>query len=875
MTFRERLQASRYNLVPDHIIGEVLTKRWADNAIPFVALVVTVATFGSVIPGFFALYSLQESTRQLGEFSLIVTGLTVVMLGGGIDLSVGSIFALSAFAAVATFFILEQPVWLALAASLASGLLFGALNGYLIGFLRLRAFITTLVTFIIGRAAYDILVVSFGSKIQLSMASSDAWDFVGDGTLLSISVPVLAAIALAIVSHVALTRSRPGWHVLAVGGSRRSAYNSGIRVRQTVFLTYVFSGFCSSAAGFLIATRLSGVGPGTGQGMEILALTAAVVGGNSLGGGRGSIAKGLMGAIIVLVMTNGLIRLGFGSGTNQMALGIMLAAAVILDIRWLKNRDKVLHEVYVAPIYHRMGETHSALPGSGSPYALDDRLAAAEPIGLGELEGPEDVILDEDDHLYCGTRHGEIVRFFAPDYQRSEVFAHTGGFPLGLAFDRDGALKVCVGAMGLYSISRTGEVTRLSAETNRSYRSVIDDARLRDPNDCDIAPDGRIFFTDSTTRYEAHDWALDSIESRATGRLLVYDPQSGRTRTVLDNYRYANGVCIAHDGQSLFFAEILGLSRPSLLVRRAQGRHRRMRDPRHARLSRQHQPRLRRHLLDGLARHAHADVRPRAAQPRHAQAHDPATAAGRMAVPEHQHRRRREVRRDRPYPRCTRRPRRHQPPDGHLDARAQGLPLYRRHPQQPDRPLPDSGRRPGLDRPALLLGPEAMRFEAVLDYLRGQAVTIPPMDGAFRPNTALDEAEVALEVQAPDNLIFDGRRVLFTSGAEILALPAAKGGRPEELARFELAAFCTRRLARWRSGRGARRWARHRAGRPPRWPDPGAARGDRLPDRARMVRPRHPVRQPRLRGPSSGGLGNRPHGKERQRLGVADRSRER
>ncbi len=516
MTFPERLRASRYNLVPDHVIGEVLTKRWADNAIPFVALVVTVATFGSVIPGFFALYSLQESTRQLGEFSLVVTGLTVVMLGGGVDLSVGSTFALSAFAAVATFFILDQPVWLALAASLASGLLFGALNGYLIGFLRLRAFITTLVTLIIGRAAYDILVVSFGSKIQLSMASSDAWDFVGDGTLVGISIPVLAAIALAIVTHVALTRSRPGWHVLAVGGSRRSAYNSGIRVRQTVFLTYVFSGFCSAAAGFLIATRLSGVGPGTGQGLEILALTAAVVGGNSLGGGRGSIAKGLMGAIIVLVMTNGLIRLGYGSGTNQMVLGIMLAAAVTLDIRWLKNRGKVLHEVYVAPIYHRMAEA----PAS----TLDNRLAAAEPIGLAELEGPEDVILDDDDHLYCGTRHGEIVRFFAPDYRRSEVFAHTGGFPLGLAFDRDGALKVCVGAMGLYSISRAGEVTRLSAETNRSWRSIIDDARLRDPNDCDIAPDGRIFFTDSTTRYDAHDWALDSIESRPTGRLLVYDP---------------------------------------------------------------------------------------------------------------------------------------------------------------------------------------------------------------------------------------------------------------------------------------------------------------------------------------------------------------
>ena len=249
--------------------------------------------------------------------------------------------------------------------------------------------------------------------------SSDLWDFIGDDTIFGLSVSVIAAIVIAIIAHIAITRSRPGWHVLAVGGSRRSAYNSGIRVRRTVFMTYVISGICSGIAGFLVACRLSGAGPGTGLNLEIMALTAAVVGGNSLGGGRGSIAKGVMGAIIVLVMTNGLIRLGYGTGTNQMVLGLMLAAAVTLDIRWLKNRHKVLNEVYVAPIFHRMGETQSALPGSGSPYALDDRLSGAEAIGLGELEGPEDVVLDEQDHLYCGTRHGEIVRFLAPDYKRS------------------------------------------------------------------------------------------------------------------------------------------------------------------------------------------------------------------------------------------------------------------------------------------------------------------------------------------------------------------------------------------------------------------------------------------------------------------------
>src|SRR4029079_3836115 len=471
------------------------------------------------------------------------------MRAGGIDLSVSSIFALATFASVSTFFIFGFPVWAAFLSAVAVGMVFGAINGYLIGYLRLRAFLTTLVTLVIGRALYDILIINFAAQVQQSDITSEIWDFIGDGKIMGLSVSVIAAGVIAAIAHVALTRSRPGWHILAVGGSRRSAHNSGIRVRETVFMSYVISGLCSGIAGFLIACRLSGAGSGTGLNLEILAITAAVVGGNSLGGGRGSVAKGIMGAIIVLVMNNGLIRLGYGTGTNQMVLGLMLAAAVTLDIRWLKNRHKVLNEVYVAPIYHRMGDTQSALPESGSPYALNNRISRTQYIGLGELEGPEDVILDRDDHLYCGTRHGEIVRFFAPDYRSSEVFAHTGGFPLGLAFDREGTLLSCVGAMGLYAISQSGKVTQLSAETNRSYTSVVDDARLRDPNDLDVGPDGRIYFTDSTTRYDAHDWAIDSIEGRPTGRLLVFDPKTSQTRTLLDNYRYANGVCLAHDGK--------------------------------------------------------------------------------------------------------------------------------------------------------------------------------------------------------------------------------------------------------------------------------------------------------------------------------------
>ena len=216
-----------------------------------------------------------------------------------------------------------------------------------------------------------------------------------------------------------------------------------------------------------------------------------------------------MGAIIVLVMTNGLIRLGYGTGTNQMVLGLMLAAAVTLDIRWLKNRHKVLNEVYVAPSIIAWARRSPPCRDRPAPMRSTTGWPRPSRSGLASSKGPRMSSSTATTTSIAARATARSFASLAPDYRRMEVFAHTGGFPLGLAFDRDGNLIACVGAMGLYSIARDGKVARLSAETQRSWTSIIDDARLRDPNDCDIAPDGRIFFTDSTTRYDAHDWALD------------------------------------------------------------------------------------------------------------------------------------------------------------------------------------------------------------------------------------------------------------------------------------------------------------------------------------------------------------------------------
>jgi ribose transport system permease protein len=545
----------RARFIPEHLVGEILAKRWVDNLIPFVFLLLTVGIFGSAIPAFYSVGYLLDAARQLGEFLLVVIGLLIVMLGGGIDLSVGSNFAFANIIALIVMNVLGWPVWIALLAVVVVNGLVGLLNGILIGYFRLRAFLTTLVTLIMVRALVDILLLKFSVTISGASVESDLWEYIGDGTLLGLPFSFVVALVIAVIAHIFLSRSRPGWHIGAVGGSRRSAYNIGIPVRRTVCMTYVISGILSGVAGFLYAARLGGAGGDTGVGLDLQALTAAVLGGNSLGGGRGSVTKGFLGAVIVLIVTNGLVRLGFQSGATSMFLGLILLLAVSIDVRWVKNRHKVLSKIYVSPTYFKLPPRPSTAPGSGSPYALNDKLRHVEVIGLNQIEGPEDVILDRDDNLYCGSRHGDIVKFFGPNHKRSEIFAHIGGHPLGMAFARDGSLQVCVGGMGLYAVSTTGEVRKVTDETNRSPRSIIDDARVRFADDLDVAPDGRIFFSEASIRYESQDWAVDGVECRPNGRVICYDPRTGATRTVLRNIRLANGICMASDGQSLLVNE--------------------------------------------------------------------------------------------------------------------------------------------------------------------------------------------------------------------------------------------------------------------------------------------------------------------------------
>jgi ribose transport system permease protein len=437
---------------------------------------------------------------------------------------------------------------------LAFGAAAGAINGGMIAYGKTRPFLTTLVVLIIVRAAYNKLTAAYTDELASINSDSSVWDFMGSGTIFGVPTNMAVLIFVGIATHFFLTRVRPGVHIMAVGSSRKAARHAGVNVKRALFSAYVISGALSALAGIFYAARQNSSGTDTGIGWEINALAAVVLGGISLAGGRGTIARALMGAAIIFMLISGLVQTGASGNLTTAVIGVILLVAVGFNVKWVKNRGKFLQKIYVVPSWVDFDPPPSIARLSGSPFAENDRLREAEPIGLDRIEGPEDIILDRRDNLYAVTRNGSIMRFNAPDYGVREEFARIGGRPLGLAFDRDENLIVCIAGMGVYGVKPDRTVFKVTDRTNRTRTRLKDDSRLYLADDLDIAPDGKIYFSEATTRYELTDWALDGFEGRGNGRLICHDPKTGTTKTVLKNLTFPNGVCVSHDAKSVLWA---------------------------------------------------------------------------------------------------------------------------------------------------------------------------------------------------------------------------------------------------------------------------------------------------------------------------------
>src|ERR1700733_2989183 len=276
--FGNRLRAS-YS--PRLLLSELLLKQWFEPVIPFTLRIALGLYFAATIPDYGTVANFSSLLRLYAEFGFVALGMGLALISGGIDLSVGALLAACNFAALYFLYVLELPIWGVILATLATGAVIGGINGVLIGYLKARPFLTTLVTLIILRASVNLLNERYATVFATNTVDSDAWDFLGEGSVLGVPVNAAALIFVLLIGHVFLSRSRYGWHLTAIGASRKAARHAGIRVQRMLLATYALSGVLCALGGVFYAARQGSTDSTTGLGWEFQAVTAVVLGGAS------------------------------------------------------------------------------------------------------------------------------------------------------------------------------------------------------------------------------------------------------------------------------------------------------------------------------------------------------------------------------------------------------------------------------------------------------------------------------------------------------------------------------------------------------------------------------------------------------------------
>lgn len=294
---------------------------------PFIALVIVSVGLAVLSPDFLTMGNLLNVMRQVSINALIAFGMTLVILLGGIDLSVGSILALSSVT-IATLIQSGLDPLLATLLGVLAGAAMGFANGLVISKGKVAPFIATLASMTILRGLS--LVVSGGSPI--TGFNSDLFSLLGGGYVAGlIPVPVVWMLVMFGLFAFLLKKTVFGRHVYATGGNEEAARLSGVKVDRIKVWVYTLSGAMSAMAGVILTSRLNSAQPTAGTGYELDAIAAVVLGGTSLTGGRGWIFGTLMGALLIGVLNNGLNLLGVSSFYQQVIKGVVILLAVLLD----------------------------------------------------------------------------------------------------------------------------------------------------------------------------------------------------------------------------------------------------------------------------------------------------------------------------------------------------------------------------------------------------------------------------------------------------------------------------------------------------------------------------------------------------------------
>jgi ribose/xylose/arabinose/galactoside ABC-type transport system permease subunit len=277
-------------------------------------------------PYFATIDNLLNVVEQSTIVGIIAIGMTFVILTGGIDLSAGSLVALSG---VVTAMVLQAgyPLAIGLLAGLGAGTGAGVINGALVTYGRLPPFIATLGMMSVARGAA--LVLSDGRPISGFPATLRS---LATGRLFGIPFAVLLMLALYAIAHFVLTRTVLGRYAYAIGGNEEAAVLSGVNVRRHKIIVYAIAGASAAICAVVLLARLNSAQPIAGMGYELDAIAAVVIGGTSLLGGSGAVAGTLVGALIMSVLRNGLNLLGVSSYVQQIAIGVVIVVAVLVDM---------------------------------------------------------------------------------------------------------------------------------------------------------------------------------------------------------------------------------------------------------------------------------------------------------------------------------------------------------------------------------------------------------------------------------------------------------------------------------------------------------------------------------------------------------------
>lgn len=303
----------------------------------FLAAIIACTTLSLVTDTFATPQNIFNVTRNFAFVAIVALGMTVVIISGGIDLSVGSVLCLSAMV-LAIFMNAGNSLWLSATIAIATSLLVGFINGVLIAWLRIPSFVVTLGMLSVARSAAMVLsnnkmIFQFGPDEKLLF-------FLGGGSTFGIANPVITLCVLALITGFLLRWTRWGTHVFAIGANEKAAVLTGISVRWTKVSVYMFSALMAGIAGVLEAGWLGGVTTNLGQSMELSVIAATVIGGANLLGGAGTVFGSIVGAALIEVIRNSLILLGISTFWQGAFVGSFIVLAVAFDrIRAYRESD--------------------------------------------------------------------------------------------------------------------------------------------------------------------------------------------------------------------------------------------------------------------------------------------------------------------------------------------------------------------------------------------------------------------------------------------------------------------------------------------------------------------------------------------------------